>query len=447
MAALAALVQAEDPLQVNLSEWVTTEVPGVSLTDEGRALAERLGNKGLKRLEIDELREGLRIRARSWVGVVRVDGLEIRIHPKLAGDQIGLVRLLELVAGVEGLSAMREETSLESSGDSLIDLLVLLFTKATEQVVRRGLLAGYREQEDVLTVARGRILADRQLLKRFGQIDRIHCRFDEHDHDVVENRVLLAALQVVHRRVSSETARRRAVRMRSILEPVCSTLELDLARARQEIVYNRLNSHYERAHTLAWLLLDGFGIEDLLAPGSMRSFAFLLDMNRLFERFVEILIRWLLPASEFRIRSQAVERSVIWNTATDQPYGRVIPDLAVESRERDRRRVAIDAKYKLYDERRLDPADVYQTFLYAYALGEQPIGRLPAAIILYPSTDPDRRPERLRIRNVAGLAGAEILAISVDIVAALDEMEGTPPGDVLGGLEQLIRSQLMSESG
>lgn len=38
---------------------------------------------------------GLRVRARSWVGIVRLDKVEVRIMPKLAGEMLGLVRLLE----------------------------------------------------------------------------------------------------------------------------------------------------------------------------------------------------------------------------------------------------------------------------------------------------------------------------------------------------------------
>jgi len=38
-------------------------------------------------------------------------------------------------------------------------------------------------------------------------------------------------------------------------------------------VYNRLNEHYREAHALAWLILDGLGIEDLYTGGAHRTFA------------------------------------------------------------------------------------------------------------------------------------------------------------------------------
>src|SRR5206468_8367732 len=100
--------------------------------------------------------------------------------------------LLECVSGLEGLWRTGGETSISVAGDSLFDLVALLFAEACEGVVRRGLLADYVQHEDALPVVRGRILPDRQILRRFGQLDRIHCRFDELEHDVDENRVIAA---------------------------------------------------------------------------------------------------------------------------------------------------------------------------------------------------------------------------------------------------------------
>ena len=60
----------------------------------------------------------------------------------------------------------------------------------------------------------------------------------------------------------------------------------------------------------------------------------------------------------------------ILNASTGQPYARVVPDILVERSAADTTaRLAIDAKYKLYDERKLSSSDVYQSFLYAYAYG------------------------------------------------------------------------------
>lgn len=428
-----------------LREWESRTFEGVRLTPEGRALAARLAEESDARLEVTELREGLRVRARSWVGVVRLDDVEIRIVPKLAGDHLGLVKLLELVTGLDGLTRLAGEAGLELIGDSLFDLIALLFAESCQDVLRRGLLAGYVEREEALPMVRGRILSDRQVLERFGQLERIECRFDELEHDVDENRLLVAALQVTHRHVRSPPVRRRLARLRAILDPICDPDRLDLDTARKDLVYNRLNSHYEQAHGLAWMLLDGLGVEDLLARGPTRSFAFLLDMNLLFERFVEKLVRRALPP-QYRVHYQAAQRSIIWNVTLHRPYARVIPDLLVEIPGPPPARIAIDAKYKLYDERRIDASDIYQTFLYAFALACQPGERPSTSLILYPSSTEAPQLVHLRIRSLYRRGEAEIFGLGISIPAVLDELTGAQEGAMLESLRLMVEESIGSSS-
>ena len=123
--------------------------------------------------------------------------------PKLAGEHVGLVSLLEYTSGIDALSQYPSWHQMETGGKDLLDLLALLLVDACERLVRGGLLSDYREVEDALPVLRGRLLADRQLLRRFGQIQRLECRFDERVTDIPENQLLAAALDLLATRVHS----------------------------------------------------------------------------------------------------------------------------------------------------------------------------------------------------------------------------------------------------
>ena len=92
----------------SLAEWQTLLLPpGLTLTAEDRQLAASLVGGEAGRLEIDELREGIRIRARSWVGVIRFQNFEVRIIPKLTGGQASLVQMLTLTSGFSALRRNR----------------------------------------------------------------------------------------------------------------------------------------------------------------------------------------------------------------------------------------------------------------------------------------------------------------------------------------------------
>ena len=80
----------------------------------------------------------------------------------------------------------------------------------------------------------------------------------------------------------------------------------------------------------------------------------------------------------------------------------------------------VDAKYKLYDERKLDPADVYQVFFYAYAYARQPDvdPDRTSAFIVYPASTGGGG-TRLRVQGHDGVASARLRAIPFDVEAAL----------------------------
>jgi 5-methylcytosine-specific restriction enzyme subunit McrC len=166
-------------------------------------------------------------------------------------------------------------------------------------------------------------------------------------------------------------------------------------------------------------------------------------MNRLFEMFVFRLVDKLLVGSAMRVHYQRADRSIILNASTGQPYARVVPDILVERIAADTTaRLAIDAKYKLYDERKLSSSDVYQSFLYAYAYGAAGGPALPAALLVYPSSSRSSRAVRLRVRSAQALAAAEILALGLSIPDVLAELTGHIHGSSTKALIEAVQQGL-----
>jgi 5-methylcytosine-specific restriction enzyme subunit McrC len=225
--------------------------------------------------------------------------------------------------------------------------------------------------------------------------------------------------------------------LHAVFEQVCEPGALDFEEAWSALHYHRLNEHYRDAHALARLLLEAMGTRDVFSPGSTRSFVFMIDMNRLFERFVLRVVERALGGTACRVQYQAPDPSVIWDAGANRPYTRIVPDLTIVSARRPPRRLPVDAKYKLYDDRPLDPADLYQVFLYAYAYGHAE-SRAPAAVLLYPSETNAPRPTHLRIRTDAGPPGAQLVALGLPIQPILDELAAGRPGPRLSDLHALL---------
>jgi 5-methylcytosine-specific restriction enzyme subunit McrC len=412
---------------IELEEWRQVVRPDLELTDADRALAATLAQGQEGRLVVEELRAGLRVRATSWVGLVRFAGFDVRVAPKLAGEHVGLVQMLEFAAGLPGLRRLAASRTLEVMPDlDLFDLIALLLIEATDAVVRDGLLADYVEREETVAALRGRLLADRQLTRRFGRVDLLECRFDEWETDVPENQLLAAALGVCAARVRDDAVRLRARRLAALLAEVCDPAGADLRRIRETLVYTRLNEHYREAHALAWFVLEGLGVRDLLAAGDARSFAFLIDMNALFERFVWRVLDRLAAGRGWRVHYQRKDRSILWNEATDRSYAGVIPDLLVGRAGGSGGLLAIDAKYKQYDLRKLGNEDVYQTFLYAFAYAGD--AALPEALVIYPASQPAAVEAALQVRDRRGRPLGRIRALGVHAPTLLTEARSGRPG-------------------
>lgn len=129
------------------------------------------------------------------------------------------------------------------------------------------------------------------------------------------------------------------------------------------------------------MIIDGLGVEDLFKSNRTPSFAFLLDMNILFEQFLHKYLVQVLSKSDLTVAYQRHDRSIIWDIFRNRSYSQVIPDFLVSS-SNSSKRLAIDAKYKIYDDRKVDPGDIAQIFLYAYAYDHS---LQPMALLIYPT--------------------------------------------------------------
>lgn len=428
---------------LTITEWQSGEAAGKTLTAQDRKLAAQLtGAAG--RLQLDELRSGVRVQATSWVGVVRFEQFTVQVTPKLAGGNLGLAAMLAWTSGLDALRRNQGVRTLDPAQQGhLFDLIALLFAQACDRIVRAGLLHDYVELEDDLPVVRGRLLAAQQVRRRFGRVDRLECRFDDHLSDVLENQILAAVLGLCRPRVQHPKTRLHIHRLHTLFATVCTGDALDLAHPFDDVIYHRLNEHYREAHALACLIAEGLQIEDLLASGQTRSFAFLLDMNRLFESFVAKVVAVALAGTGYRLHPQHQDRSVIWNVTQQRPYTHIRPDLLVTTP--DGRHMVIDAKYKLYDERTVAAGDLYQSFLYAHAYGA-PEAQPAPVLLLYPASGKDARSLHLQVRPRHTEMTTHLHTLSLPIPTLLQEAQQTTQGPLLSQLLVMLRRCLQGDS-
>jgi|GEM_PF-1798024 len=380
-------------------------------------LTARLNEEQSRKLELRWLANGtLEAVSSSWVGVVELDAATVRIRPKFAGYELGVLKMLAYTVGHTSLRRL-SSTRMLGSGSDLLDLICLLLEGEVKLLIRDGLIRNYVPEEASLPALRGSLRYREQATRRFGQLDTLECRFDDFHADIAENQLLRAGLSIAARLCSSSELTRSLRRLDATLAEVASRPAHRPPSSEADITYSRRNEQYRFAHQLCNLLIDRLGVDDLFASGPIRSFAFLIDMNEAFENFVSTVIAEALAAEPWRLEPRRRVRSVIRNRATNRNYASIVPDLALS---KGRETVPVDAKYKLYGQgRKISTADIYQTFVYAYALSG---GGEARAAIVYPASSTRVSPH-LEIRQVEGPVGAYLTGLGVHLVGLVEALD------------------------
>ncbi len=299
----------------------------------------------------------------STVGAVETGGLSVLIRPK-----IGIPKLLSLACYAMGAYRMRPEMFDFEENPTLPDALALALASHARRAFSRGLLHGYRTEEEALHThtVRGRIRFDEQIRRRYGVPLPVEVRYDEFTDDILENRLVrAAAIRLGGMRLRSHDARRGLGWMAGILDNV-SPIEFPPNRV-PDVEFDRLNEHYRGVVTLSRLVLRHSAFE--AGRGEVRASGFLMDMNAVFQEFVTVALREALGVSD-RV---FLERSI--PSLDDASRVHLRPDLTWWHG--GECLFVGDAKYKRVEVQRVPNADLYQMLAYVTALD------LPGGMLIY----------------------------------------------------------------
>ena len=135
---------------LEISEWDERFVPDAALSANDRCIAEQLLTS--RRLIVEEMVDGIRVRSQSWVGLIRFDEFDVRIIPKLADGNARLVQVLALTGGIsEAWHIQAIRTLLPENVPDLLDVLVLLLVRECGRILAGGVLHDYNRTRKGIT--------------------------------------------------------------------------------------------------------------------------------------------------------------------------------------------------------------------------------------------------------------------------------------------------------
>jgi 5-methylcytosine-specific restriction enzyme subunit McrC len=423
---------------------------GFELTLREQAALERLNRAvGAEVLRATLRRRRVGVCATQYVGLVRLGGRAVQVlpkthrvrHPARAGVEDEAAggaladgardesareatrNLLHMLAAA-GRLPVREHSlaPLVRRGGDWFEILTRLFASHLLEEWQRGAHRHYHVIEDELPVLKGRWRVAEHL-RRPARRHVFPVAFDEFTADNSLNRVLRFVVERLWRLTRDSDNRRALGELRQWMEEVHLPAHVT-AREAAPALLTRLNARYEPLLSLARLFLEGGSLQ--LAARDFTTYAFVFDMNRLFEEFVVGLVR----RHRERVLPEALHDCALLPQSHKSPHylardeeSRLVfqlrPDLAFK--DGDKFPLLLDAKYKRLDaaDRRLgvSQSDFYQMHAYARRY------RCPRVVLLYPQTADTNAPLRARF-TLEDERGVTIEAATLDLRADLSTAHG-----------------------
>ncbi len=397
---------------IHLTEYQPTSVPRVVLSP---ALGARIWRHYGRQIQVDfpspKTGDQWQMTPLGWVGIAPVTPtLRLEIAPRVpVRNLFGMLEYAWDLTSVRFLDGLAES---ESVSDVYERLAVMLARRVLAQV-QHGLYGRYEPRAETRAAIRGRM--DVAAMARRPWQAQPRCEYPDFTRDCPENRALLWTLHCILRGGIC-TARtvgvvRRAYRALSpavTLTPftVSDVLALD---------YHRLNDDYRPLHALCRFFLSQTGPG--IAGGDAPMIPFLVNMARLFERFVATwLAEHLPPALALRTQERIplnggelafIADGVWYDRATDEARG------------------VFDTKYVTTAEPAAD--DIAQVVAYAKAKNCRD------AVLIYPLAL--ARPVELlvgdiRVRGISFPLGGDLHAAGERVLRALVNGTGICVGDI-----------------
>lgn len=352
------------------------------------------------------------LRAAQQVGVVRAGELSIEILPKIdytasqqpgsnrrSQNQNGRPRLaLPAQSAARNLLVMlsyaydlrispQAVADLSTLDGDWFELLTRMFAVQLYGQILSGISHDYQTREATLPVLRGRWDVQRQALRHFHQRHQFDVIYDDYTPDIPMNQVFRFVVERLYE--VSQDADNQAL-LHDLREWFSSVSLLPDAPPTllDAVHFTRLNERFLPVFNLARLFLSGSSI--YLRTGKQPLFAFVMDMNRLFQQFVAAFLtrhrKAVLPATwmDIRIKPQGEDTRVFLATSEGQNLLRLRPDLLFMRKGQQPPLLIADTKYKRLEtgQRRgvIAEEDVYQMLAYRTRLG------CPLGLLIYPQS-------------------------------------------------------------
>ena len=319
------------------------------------------------------------ITAKNYIGVLTFnDGTAIEILPKIVStvpehSQRAKKLVVDMLRSLTNVSYKSlQVTNVDIEKMPLLDIFIRMFLDEVFRLVKHGLRSSYETIAENRSFFKGKILFSEQLKHNFSHKERTFTEFDEFTPNCPENRLVKSTLMLLYKQTHSSRNKTDIKTLLAAFDNVPSSTDYtgDFSKAGKS--YGTL---------LLWCQIFLTGKSFTSFSGSGVAFALLFPMETLFERYVAVQLKKVLPSADFSISIQDKTHYLFTH-----PYKRFLlrPDIVI-TRKCDNAIFICDTKWKLLSSHTanlgISQVDMYQMFAYQKKYNAKNI------TMLYPMTD------------------------------------------------------------
>jgi 5-methylcytosine-specific restriction enzyme subunit McrC len=353
-------------------------------------------NKSLGEVFRCKVKDGkLFLKSKQYAGLINIKGNIIQILPKIykkdeTDEEMkrrqaikNLVYMLNY-AQFENRVKYWDAAAVFEKFDDIFEVLIYLFSKNLSETIRKGVYRNYiTVEENVSGALRGKLLVHKHATTNFISKEKFYVEYDEFSENNLLNRVFRFAIELLLKLSKNDTNKKLLRDLKFLFSDVehQEITDSDLKR----ITFNRLNEHYRQPFNMAKMFIQKLWYPDYLERKD-EIYAFLIDMNQLFEDFLAQFIKRhradILPEKykDSKILIQRAKRYLVTDKSSAYKYFQLKPDIILKKGEKFV--LIIDAKYKELKPEEptlgVSQGDMYQMYAYVTKYDS------PKGVFVYP---------------------------------------------------------------
>lgn len=223
------------------------------------------------------------VKASKYCGILNFENEDFYILPKIVeDDKQNLNIFIYMLMYAYDIKLSNEQiASCSNQKHTILEVFIQMFAKKLLDELKKGIFKEYVLKEENLKVLKGKYLINENLKYNFTH-DKIYCQYDEFCENNTLNQLFLYTIKTLQKYVKDK----KLLKQCELIFDEVEYKHFDINKV--NIYFNRLNYRFKTSFEMAILLL-----KQLIPIFSKdkKSFAFLFDMNMLFEKFIARIIK------------------------------------------------------------------------------------------------------------------------------------------------------------